>query len=186
MLDGRSKYRSWLQQKDFGVIKKVCSLKTSNFQLAFSMFIPGHFTCRLLMNFWMKNWGVKRHKKIFFCKPDIKDDYVFYTYISMITKIKIFTYWYIKKVLKDVYAFLIKLLATAKKLIRSNFICCLKNQAIFYRVSIEIGSTPPLPLFVFIRSLRTPPPPSRTNPLSKRACWKRWQELMIMLVHSCI
>ena len=57
---------------------------------------------------------------------------------------------------KNVYAFFIKLLATAKQLIRRNSICCLKNQAIFHRVSIEIGLTPPLPLFVFIRSLRTP------------------------------
>ena len=56
---------------------------------------------------------------------------------------------------KKVYAFLIKLSATTKQLIRRNSICCLKNQAIFHRVSIEIGLTPPLPLFVFIRLLRT-------------------------------
>ena len=31
------------------------------------------------MIFWMKNWGAKREKKIFFCKLDIKDDKVFYT-----------------------------------------------------------------------------------------------------------
>ena len=81
----------------------------------------------------------------------------------MITTIKIFTYRYLKKVLKNVYAFLIKLLATAKQLIRRNFISCLKNQAIFCRVSIEIGLTPPLTLFVFIRSLRTPfPRPQQT------------------------
>ena len=68
-----------------------------------------------------------------------------------------------KKSLKNVYAILIKPLATAKQFIRSNSICCLKNQAIFHRVSIEIGLTPPLPLFVFIRSLRTPlPPPQQT------------------------
>ena len=68
-----------------------------------------------------------------------------------------------KKNLKNVYAFLKKLLATAKQLIRSNSICCLKNQAIFHRVSIVIGLNPPLPLFVFIRSLRTPlPSPQQT------------------------
>ena len=68
-----------------------------------------------------------------------------------------------KKSLKHVYAFLIKLLATAKQLIRRNSICCLKNQAIFHRVNIEIGLTLPLPLFVFIQSLRTPlPPPQQT------------------------
>ena len=54
--------------------------------------------------------------------------------------------------------YLIKLLATAKQLIRRNFICCLKIQAIFHRVNIEIGLTPPFSLFVFIRSLRTPLP----------------------------
>ena len=61
-----------------------------------------------------------------------------------------------KKSFKNVYAFLIKLLATAQQLSRRNSICCLKNQAIFYRVSIGIGLTSPHPLFVFIRSLKTP------------------------------
>ena len=82
----------------------------------------------------------------------------------MITAIKIFTCSYIKKVLKNVYVFFIKLLATTKQLIRRNSICCLKNQAIFHRVSIEFGLTPLLRLFVFIRSLRTPlPPPQQTQ-----------------------
>ena len=64
---------------------------------------------------------------------------------------------------KNVCDFLIKLLATAKQLIRRNSNCRLKNQAIFHRVSIEIGLTPALPLFVFICSLRTPPgPPQQT------------------------
>ena len=31
-----------------------------------------------------------------------------------------------------------------------------KSGNFFHRVNIEIGLTPPLPLFVFIRSLRTP------------------------------
>ena len=80
------------------------------------------------------------------------------------TTIKIFTCWYIKKVLKNVYAFSIKRLAAAKQLIRRNSICCLKNQAIFHRVNIEIGLTPPLPLFVFILSLRNPLPlPQQTQ-----------------------
>ena len=64
-----------------------------------------------------------------------------------------------EKSFKNVYAFLIKLLATAKQLIRKNSICCLKNQIIFHKGNIEIGLTPTLPLFVFIRSLRTPNPP---------------------------
>ena len=95
-------------------------------------------------------------------------------YISLITTIKIFPCWYIKKVLKNVYAFFIKLLATAKQLIRRNSICCFKNQAIFQRLSKEIGLTPPLPLFVFIRSLRTPlPPPQQTQgfPQVLRTWW---------------
>ena len=70
-------------------------------------------------------------------------------------------YMLIYKNFKNVYAILRKLLATAKQLIRRNSICCLKNQAIFHRVSIEIGLTPPVPLLVFIRSLRTPLPPSQ-------------------------
>ena len=73
----------------------------------------------------------------------------------------IFTCWYIKKVLKNVYAFFLKLLATAKQLIRRNSIFCLKNKEIFHRVSIVIGLTPSIPLFVFIRSLRTLLPPSQ-------------------------
>ena len=88
----------------------------------------------------------------------------------MITTIKIFTYRYLKKVLKNVYAFLIKLLATAKQLIRRNSICRLKNQAILQKVSIEIDLAPPLHLLVFICSLKTSPPPSTTNPLLKRIC----------------
>ena len=58
-----------------------------------------------------------------------------------------------------------------------------KSGNFFHTVSIEIGLTPPLPLlFVFIRSLRTPLPP----PQQQTLCWKRWKELMIILVHSCI
>ena len=61
--------------------------------------------------------------------------------------------------IKIVYTFLIKLSATTKQLIRSNSICCLKNLAIFFhRVNIEIGFSPPLPMFAFIQSLRHPPP----------------------------
>ena len=76
-----------MQQRDFAVIQKACSFKTSNFQPAFPMFIPVHFTCGMLMNFCIKHLGVKRKKKIFFCKLNI--DIVFYT--DMITTIKIFT-----------------------------------------------------------------------------------------------
>ena len=78
---------------------------------------------------------------------------------------KIFTCSYIKKVYKNVYVFLVKVLATTKQLIRRNSIYCLKNQAIFFpRVSIQTGLTSPLP---------QPLPPSTTKPLSKRVRWKR-------------
>ena len=80
--------------------------------------------------------------------------------------ILIYIYIYIK-VLKNVYVFLIKLLTTAKQLIRRNFACCLKNQAIFHRVSIEISLTPPLPLFFLIRSLRIPRVPLHNKPFIK-------------------
>ena len=121
----------------------------------------------------------KGEKKLFFCKLNIKDDNVSYTdiyiYIYMIT-IKIFTCWYMKKVLKNVYAFFIKFLATSKQLIRRNFIYCLKNQVIFHRASIEIGLTPPLPLFVFICSLRTPSLLHNKSRVSHR-CWEHGVKL---------
>ena len=51
-----------------------------------------------------------------------------------------FIYMYKKKVTKNIYACLIKLLATTKQFIRRNNVCCLKNQAIFFhRVSIEMA-----------------------------------------------
>ena len=43
-----------------------------------------------------------------------------------------------------------------------------KSGNIFHRVSIEIDLTPSLPLFVFIRSLRTLLSPSTTNPLLRK------------------
>ena len=87
-----------------------------------------------------------------------------------------------KIIVKNVYAFLIKLLATAKQLIRTNSICCLKNEAIFHRASID--SFPPPVCFHLL--FKDHPSPSTANPLLKMVCWKRWKDLMIMLVHSCI
>ena len=114
-------------------MQKACSLKTSYFQPAFPMFIPVLFTCRMLMNFLNEELRSKKgEKNYFFYKLDIKDDNVFYTdiYYDNNNK-KIYMLIYIKKVLKNVYAFLIKLLVTAKQPIRRNSICCLKNQTIF-------------------------------------------------------
>ena len=116
--------------------------------------------------FWKKNWGLKREKIIkFFCRLNIKDGNVFYTDIYIYIYIYIYdnnnnTYMFIY--IKKVYAFLIKLSATTKQLIRRNSISCLKNLAIFFRVNIEIGLTPPIPMFVFIRFLRIHPPPQQT------------------------
>ena len=75
----------------------------------------------------------------------------------MITTIKVFTCSYIKKV--SIYAFLIKLLATTKQLIRRNSILLFKKPGIFFhRVSMEIDLTLPHPKLGFIRSLRAPSP----------------------------
>ena len=54
------------------------------------------------MNFF--EWKIeseKGEKNYFFCKLNIKDGNVFYTDIYTITTIKIFTYSYIKKSLKN-------------------------------------------------------------------------------------
>ena len=135
------------------------------------------------MNFWMDNWGVKREKRIIFLYIQNKRWQCFLQrYIHTIKTIKIFPYS--KNSLKK--SLLIKLSATTKQRIRRNAICCLKNQFIlFHRVSKEICLTPPLPVFVFIRSLRIPsaPLPFTTNHLLKRVRYKRWKDLMMMLVH---
>ena len=49
--------------------------------------------------------------------------------------------------IKNFYAFLLKLSATTKQLIRRSSACYLKNLVIFFRVVIEIGLTPPPYLF---------------------------------------
>ena len=48
----------------------------------------------------------------------------------------------------------------------------------------RFDSSPPPVCFHLL--FKDPPSSSTTNPLLKRVCWKRWKELMIMLVHSCI
>ena len=52
----------------------------------------------------------------------------------------------------------LKLLVTAKQLIRKNSICCLKNQAIFSQSERAHRLDNPLPLFVFVHLLRAPYP----------------------------
>ena len=51
-----------------------------------------------------------------------------------------------------------KLLATAKQLIRKNFVCCLKNQAIFYTADVQICLTSSAPLVCFHSLFNTLPP----------------------------
>ena len=66
-----------MQQKDFGVIQKACSLKTSNFQHAFpcsSLFIL-HAGCLWIFEWKIEEW--KERKELFFWKLIIKDDNVF-------------------------------------------------------------------------------------------------------------
>ena len=48
----------------------------------------------------------------------------------------------------------------------------------------SFDSSPPPVCFHLL--FKDPLPPSTTNPLLKRVCWKRWKKLMIILVHSCI
>ena len=129
----------------------------------------------------------KREKNYFFCKLNIKDGNVFYTDIYTITTIKIFTCSYLKKkVQKNVYTFLIKLPGTAKQLIRRNSICCLKNLSIFLQSKHRDRLDPSPPPVCFHSLFKDRPTSSTTNPLLKRVRWKRWKELMIMLVYSCI
>ena len=145
-----------MQQKDFGVIQKVCSLKTSNFRPALpcsSLFILYAGCLWIFLNEKLRS--EKRENNSFFCKLNIKDGNVFNTDIYTITAIQIFTCSYIKKSLK-------KCLRRFNKTFSNCH--CLENQAIF-----SLNSSTPLPLFVFIQRVR----------------WKRWKGLMIMLVHSC-
>ena len=134
--------------------------------------------------FWNFEWKIgewKERKELFFCKLNVKDDNVFYTDIYTITTC-------IKKVLKNAYVFLIKRLATTKHLLEGTLFAVWKIRQFFSQSEHRdrLNPSPPLPLFVFICSLRTSLSPSTTNPLLKRVRWKRWKELMIMLVHSCI
>ena len=139
-----------------GSFKKYVHSKLQIFNLlspCSSLFIL-HAGCLWIFEWKTEDW--KGRKELFFGKLNIKDDIGFtQIYIYDNNNKNIFTCSYIREVLKNVYVFFIKLLATAKQLIRRNSTCCLKNQAIFHRVSIEKGLTPPLPLFVFIHSLRT-------------------------------
>ena len=74
-----------------------------------------------------------------------------------------FIYMYKKKVKKNIYACLIKLLATTKQFIRRNSFCCLKNQAIFFHREHRdrLDSSPPsIHFHLFFK----PPSPFHNKP----------------------
>ena len=114
-----------MQQKDFRVIQKVCSLKTSNFRHApsYSSLFILHAGC-LLIFLNEKLRSEKGKKNYFFCKVNMKDGNVFYTDICIYDNNN-----------KNIYMFIYK--KSLKKCLRhfnktfSNY-HCLKNQAIFF------------------------------------------------------
>ena len=141
------------------------------------------------MNFWMKNWGVKREKN-YFCKLNKKVAMFFFSHIYIyiyiyihiiytITTITIFTCSHIKKKFKKIYTpSTFRNYQATYNLLEGTLFAVWKMRHFFSRVSIEINLTAPLPLFVFICCLRTPSPfpPSTTNPLLKRV-WDLLKEM---------
>ena len=156
-----------MQQKDFGVIQKVCSLKTSNFWLA-----PPYLSLLILHAGWLwiflneKSRSEKREKN-FFCKLNIKDGNVFYRDIYTITTIKMFTCSYIKKSLKKCLCAFNKSFSNYQATYQKElYLLFEKSGNFFHRVSIEIGLTPPLLSPVCFHSFSTDLSlPSRTSPL---------------------
>ena len=75
---------------------------------------------------------------------------------------------YIKKVLKKIYNFLIKLSPTTKQLIRRNSICCLKNQAIFSQSENRDRLNPSPPPVCFHLLFQDLPLPFHKQPFIKK------------------
>ena len=71
---------------------------------------------------------------------------------------------------KNIYMLTYKNIFKKCQLIRWNSICCLKNQAIFHRVNIEIDLTPPSPCLFSFALQGTPSPPAslHNNPFIKK------------------
>ena len=156
-----------MQQKNFGVIQKVCSLKTSNFGPAppcSSLFIL-HAGCLWIFEWKIEEW--KERKELFFCKLNIKDGNVFYRDIYTITTIKMFTCSYIKKSLKKCLRAFNKSFSNYQATYQKElYLLFEKSGNFFHRVSIEIGLTPPLLSPVCFHSFSTDLSlPSRTSPL---------------------
>ena len=77
----------------------------------------------------------------------------------------IYMFIYKKKNLKNVYAFLMKLLATTTQLTRRNSICCLKNQILLFEKAVSLQSEyrdDPCPPPVRFHSLFKDTPPQQT------------------------
>ena len=103
------------------------------------------------MNFLMKNWGVKERKESFFCKLTVKDGNVSYTDIYTITTTKIFTCAYKKINFKKMSTPSYKTFSNYQVIYyKELYLLFEKSGNIFLRASIEIGLTPPLPLFFSI------------------------------------
>ena len=120
---------------------------------------------------WIFEWKIEEWKErrefFFFCKLKIKDGNVFYTDIYSFLHIYISIYIFIYK----------KSLRLFNKTF-SNY------QATFSEHRERLDPSPPRVCFHLL--FKYPLPPSTTNHLLKRVRWKRWKELMIRLVHSCI
>ena len=143
---------------------------TKNFKFSTysPLFIPVHFTCRMVMNFFewkIEEW--KERKELFFCKLNIKDGNVFYRDIYTITTIKMFTCSYIKKSLKKCLRAFNKSFSNYQATYQKElYLLFEKSGNFFHRVSIEIGLTPPLLSPVCFHSFSTDLSlPSRTSPL---------------------
>ena len=172
MLDWRLKFK-----KDSVVIQKVCSPKTSNFQPAppCSSLLILHAGCLwIFLN--EKLWSEKREKNYLFCKLNIKDGNVFYTYIYNNNNKNIYMFIYKKSLTKCLCRFN-KTFSNCR---------CLKNQAIFLQSEHRDRLNPSPPPVRFHSLFKDLPLLLTTNPLLKRVRWKRWREFMIMLVHSRI
>ena len=114
--------------------------------------------------FWKKKLGNKKREKNFFFKFNIKDDNVCFTDIYTIKTIETSTWSNIKESLKKCLRLFNKTFSKYQATYLKEIHLLFEKSGNFYhRVSIEIGLTPSLPVFVFIGSSRTPLPSSATN-----------------------
>ena len=150
-----------------------------------NMFIL-HAGCLWIFEWKIEEW--KERKELFFCKLNIKDGNVFYTDIYTITTIKIFTCSYIKKSLKKCLRRFNETFSNYQATYQKKLYLLFEKSAnFFHRVSTEIGLTlPSLPPVCFHSLFKDLPLPVHNKSFLKSVHWKRWKELMIMLVHSCI